>query len=53
MAASSVFSSEAWDVLYWAMRPPLYRRIHMVIEIASEVDVFFCIVNFVVVNNLR
>ncbi len=35
------------------MCPTLYRRIHMVIRIASKVGAFFCIVTFVVVNNLR
>jgi hypothetical protein len=29
-----VASSEAQDVLYWAMRPALHRRIPMAIEIA-------------------
>jgi hypothetical protein len=30
-----VASSEAQDVLHWAMRPTSYRRIHMVIKITS------------------
>jgi hypothetical protein len=49
-----VASSEALDVHYWAMHPTLYHRIRMVIEIASEVGVFLCIVDFVpVIHNLR
>jgi hypothetical protein len=48
-----VASSEAQDVLYQAMRPASYCRIRMVVEITSEVGVFFCIVNFVIVRNLR
>jgi hypothetical protein len=45
--------SEAQDVLHWALRPALYHRIHMVIKIASTVGVFFCIVDFIAINNLR
>jgi hypothetical protein len=48
-----VASSEALDVCYWAMRPALYHRIHLVIKIASNVGVFLCISNFVVIHNLR
>jgi hypothetical protein len=48
-----VASSEALDVCYWVMRPALYRRIRLVIEIASNAGVFFCIVNFVVIHILR
>ena len=36
-----VAPSEALDVLYWAMRPALYRRIRMSIEIASDLPSFF------------
>jgi hypothetical protein len=48
-----VASSEALDVRYRAMRPAWYRRICQVIKIASKVSVFFCIVDFVVIHNLR
>jgi hypothetical protein len=37
-----VASSEALDVLQWAMRPALHRRIRMVIEIASNLPAFLC-----------
>ena len=36
-----VAPSEALDVLYWAMRPALYRRIRMSIEIACDLPSFF------------
>jgi hypothetical protein len=39
-----VASSEALDVLHWAMHPALYRRIHMAIEIASNLPAFFFVV---------
>jgi hypothetical protein len=48
-----VDSSEARNVLHWAMQPPLYCRILMVIKIASKVVVLFCIVDFGVIHNLR
>jgi len=35
--------SEALDVLYQAMRPASYRRIHMAIEIASDSPAFFVV----------
>jgi hypothetical protein len=35
-----VASSEALDVLYWAMRPASYRCIAMAIEIASDLPIF-------------
>jgi hypothetical protein len=38
-----VTPSEALDVLYQVMRPALYRRIHMVIEIASDLPAFFVV----------
>ncbi len=49
----TVASSEAWDALHWAMHPASYHRIRMVIRIASKVGVFFCIVDFVIIHNLR
>jgi hypothetical protein len=50
-----VASSEAWDVLHQhqEMRPTLYCHIPMAIEIASKDGVFFCIIGFVVIRNLR
>jgi hypothetical protein len=36
---------EALDVLYRTMRDESHRRIHMAIETASELRVFFIIVN--------
>jgi hypothetical protein len=38
-----VAPSEALDVLYRAMRPASYRRIHMAIEIASDSPAFFVV----------
>jgi hypothetical protein len=38
---------------YLVMRPALYHRIRLVIKIASNVGVFLCIPNFVVIHNLR
>ena len=35
-----VAPSEALDVLYWAMRPALYRHIRMAIKIASNLPSF-------------
>jgi hypothetical protein len=35
-----VASSEAWDVIHWAMCPTSYRRIHMVIKITSTFPAF-------------
>jgi hypothetical protein len=48
-----VASSEAQDVLHWAMHPAPYRRIRMVIKITSTFPAFFVIVNSIVANNLR
>jgi hypothetical protein len=45
-----VASSEALDVLNWAMHPALYCRIHMVIETASDFPVFFAIIESVVAH---
>jgi hypothetical protein len=39
-----VASSEAPDVLHWAMCPASYRRIRMAIEIASDLPAFFVVV---------
>ena len=46
-----VASSEALDVLYWAMCPALYRCIAMAIEIAIDLPAFFVITNFIVAHN--
>ncbi len=48
-----VASSEARDVIHWAMRPALYRRIRMVIEITSTFPAFFVIIDSVVAHNRR
>ena len=40
-----VAPSEALVVLYQAMRPASYRRIHMAIEIASDSPAFFVVAN--------
>jgi hypothetical protein len=48
-----VASSEARDVLHWAMRPASYHRIRMVIKITSTFPSFSAIVDSVVANNLR
>jgi hypothetical protein len=45
--------SEAQDVLHWVMHPTSYCRIPMEIQIASEVGLLFCIVDFVVIHNRR
>jgi hypothetical protein len=37
--------SEALGVLHWAMRPTLYRRIRMAIEIASNLPAFIVVVD--------
>jgi hypothetical protein len=39
-----VASSEALDVLHWAMHPASYCRIRMAIEIASNLPAFFFVV---------
>ena len=41
-----VASSEARDVLHWAMHPELYSCIPMVIEMASDLSAFFVIIDF-------
>jgi hypothetical protein len=48
-----VASSEALDMLHQVMCPALHRRIPKVFQIASKLGVFFCIVDFVIVHNLR
>jgi hypothetical protein len=48
-----VASSEAQDVLHWEICPASYRPIRMATEIASDLLVFFEIVNSVVAINLR
>jgi len=40
-----VAPSEALEVLYQAMRPMLYRRIRMAIEIASDLPAFFVVID--------
>jgi hypothetical protein len=40
-----VASSEALNVLYWAMRPASYRCIAMAIEIASVLTLFLLLPN--------
>jgi hypothetical protein len=40
-----VASSEALDVLHWAMRLASYRHIRMAIEIASNLPAFFVVIN--------
>jgi hypothetical protein len=42
---------EATDALHWAMRPALYRRIRMAIDIDSNLPAFFVVVDFVVGHN--
>jgi hypothetical protein len=48
-----VASSEARDVLHRAIRPASYRLIRMATKIASNLRVFFVIVNSVIVDNPR
>jgi hypothetical protein len=48
-----VASSEALDVRYQAMLHALYRCICMAIKIASNLPLFFVVVNFIVDHNLR
>jgi hypothetical protein len=38
-----VAPSETLDVLYWAMRPALYRCIRMAIEFARNLPTFFVV----------
>jgi hypothetical protein len=46
-----VASRKAFDVLYWAMHPALYRHICMVIKITSNLPAFFVAPDFVVGHN--
>jgi hypothetical protein len=48
-----VASSEALDVCYRVMCPTLYRRIRMAVKIASNLPLFFVIVDLIVGRNLR
>jgi hypothetical protein len=48
-----VASSEAQDVLHWAIYTALHHLFRMATKIASNLRVFFVIVNSVVANNLR
>jgi hypothetical protein len=48
-----VASSEARDVLHWAMRPASYRRIRMLIKITSTFPAFFIVVDSIVAHNHR
>jgi hypothetical protein len=47
-----VAPSEALDVVYWAMRPALYRRIHMAIKIASDSPEFFVVADLFLHTNI-
>jgi hypothetical protein len=47
-----VASSEAMDVLHRAIRPASYCRIHMAIEIASNLPAFFVIANTLLPTNI-
>jgi hypothetical protein len=48
-----VASSEAWDVLHWAMRLASYRHIRLVIKITRTFPAFFVIIDSILTNNLR
>jgi hypothetical protein len=47
-----VASSEALDVLHWAMHPASHRRIRMVIEVASDLTAFFVVANYLFAHKL-
>jgi hypothetical protein len=47
-----VASSEALDVLHWAMLPALYRRIHMAIEIVSNLPAFFVVIYMLMLSTI-
>jgi hypothetical protein len=47
-----VASSEAQDVLHWAMRPTLHRHIRMAIEIASKSPEFFVVADLLLAHNV-
>jgi hypothetical protein len=48
-----VASSEALDVRYWAMCHASHRRIRMAIKIASNLPLFFVVLDIIVGHNLR
>ena len=47
-----VASTEALDVLHWAMHPASYRRIRMAIEIASDSPAFFVVADSLLPTNI-
>jgi hypothetical protein len=47
-----VASSEAVDVLHWAMLPALHRHINLVIKVASNLSAFFVIADYLFANKL-
>jgi hypothetical protein len=48
-----VASSEALDVLYWAMHPALHHPIRMVIKVASNLPAFFVVANYLFAHKLN
>jgi hypothetical protein len=48
-----VASSEALDVLHWAMCPALHHRIGMVIKVAMNSPEFFIIAIYLFANTLN
>jgi len=47
-----VASSEARDVLYWAMHPTSHRRIRMPLEITSNLPAFFVVADSLLPTNI-
>jgi hypothetical protein len=47
-----VASSEALDVLHWAMRPASHCRIRMVIKVASDLPAFFVVADYLFAHKL-
>jgi hypothetical protein len=47
-----VASSEALDVLHWAMRPALHRRIGMVIKVTSNSPALFVVTDYLFAHKL-
>ncbi len=47
-----VASSEAKDVIHWVMCPASHRRIHMAIEIASDLPVFSVVLNLLFAHHV-
>jgi hypothetical protein len=45
-------SSEALDVLHWAMHPALHCRIRMVIKVASNSPAFFIVADYLFAHKL-